>query len=261
MPDITFTSSLYRTEKHIATWAKRLIRFSKDAERLGFTFQINAVANDPSPVELATLNELKKSTWFNLVEVPRETIYASWNRGTSMAQSTACGFWNVDDDRSADAALDGIRMIRENLAQGKDKTIVYFPFTFKRYVRICGFPVLAKIRHIDLPPFDRNEFMRSMNTGPFFIFSKKTFDQIGHFDDTFKIAGDFEWCARAAEKGVEFALSKKNGGVFTSDGTTLSGKITPNTMRENMRVFEKYGAFDRLEDEKKKLAATEQKYT
>ncbi len=257
--DITFTSSLYRTEKHIRHWAKRLIRFSKDAERLGLTFQIHAIANDPTAKELETLDRLKQFPWFNLVIVPRETIYGSWNRGTIMATSLACSPWNVDDNRYADAALDGVRIIRENIAQGKDKTVVYFPFTFKRYVRIFGFPILAKVRHMALPPFDRKEFTRSMNSGPFFMFSKKTFDEIGPFDSTFKVAGDFEWCARAAAQGAEFVLSKLNGGVFTSDGTTLSGKITPNIMRENMRVFEKYGALDKLAAERQKLERAERR--
>ena len=61
-----------------------------------------------------------------------------------------------------------------------------------------------------------------MPYGPFWLISKKVYRKVGWFDESFKVAGDFEWSARTQRQG-KFVLSNITAGIFTSDGTTLSG--------------------------------------
>ena len=45
--------------------------------------------------------------------VPRETVYASWNRGFSIARGLCIGPWTVDDQRTAQALIEGHRLIAD----------------------------------------------------------------------------------------------------------------------------------------------------
>lgn len=254
MPDITFTSSLYRTDEHIALWKKRLLRFAEDAKKSGFSYEVIAVANDPTELEKSVLYSLRDQPWFRLIEVPREGIYDSWNRGISEAAADTCAFWNVDDDRFADAVADGLRIIRERKSSGEAKQIVCFPFIYKRYVKVFGIPVLLKRVRMSPAPFSKEEYIRSMHAGPFFMFTKAAYEFVGPFDPVLRITADYEWCARAASKDIEFCASSIDAGSFKNDGTTSSGSKNPNHIKELLKICEKYGINDKAEEYRNKIA-------
>jgi hypothetical protein len=232
MPHISITSSLYRTEKFLPNWRKNIIAFATKAQDHGLAFEINAIANDPTPEELLILNELAKETWFNLHTVPRESFYASWHRGVQVANAPVCTSWNVDDNRNPEAILDGLRLIRDEAG------IVYFPFTYKRYVQIFGFDILVKQVVFDPPIFDQARFTKEMHGGPFFMFTKDVYETVGLFDESFKVSGDFDWCVRAAKVVPEaFAKSSVNAGIFEKRPGTLSGGHNPLQDAENKRII------------------------
>jgi hypothetical protein len=84
--------------------------------------------------------------------------------------------------------------------------------------------------------FNMEIFIKTMQCGPFFMFSKEIANKIGLFDETYRIAGDYEWCARAAKQGARFERNQTIAGIFTSDGKTLSGSKNPLQATENARV-------------------------
>lgn len=213
---ISIITSLYKSDKHIHTYEKNLILCAKDLIANNIPFEVIAISNDTTPEEKITCSRLALNPWFTHVEVPRETLYATWNRGISVAEGSMCTFWNVDDIRFSKALVDGYAKIHSG------SNLVYFPFTYKRYIRVFGHSLLVKKITVTPPLFTREEFTKSMHCGPFFMFSKKLFDSVGPFDASYKIIGDYEWCVRAAEK-CTFDRSDSNAGIFTNDGTTLSG--------------------------------------
>lgn len=234
MPQISITSSLYRTEKFLPTWQKNITTFASRAHELGLQFEINAIANDPTEAELAILNTLAKESWFNLHIVPREPLYASWHRGVMVANAPVCTSWNVDDDRNPEAMLDGLRLIETGAG------IVYFPFTYKRYIHFLGFDILVKQVVFDPPTFDQARFTKEMHGGPFFMFTKETYSKVGPFDESFRISGDFDWCVRVAKQVPEaFAKSTINAGIFEKRPGTLSGGHNPLQDAENFRIIGK----------------------
>ena len=236
---ISIITSLYKSEKYLEKYLENVDKFSKQAQ---FDFEVIAIVNDPTEFEKAKLTNFKKNHPFlKIMEIPREPLYATWNRGVRAAQGAVVGFWNVDDVRYPKAVADGLSLIE----QGND--LVYFPFRYKRYVHILGFDMLAKNKIIQVPEFDRAEFMRSMICGPFFIFKKEFFEKVSPFDEQFKIAGDFDWCVRAAKIGT-FARSKEVAGLFTNNGTSLSGSKSNRHEIENNIIYKKNQIFDKIKE-------------
>lgn len=227
---LSLISSLYRTDVHIDAWKSKVLGVAGELASAGQDFELIAVANDPTPKEIEVIESMKNEPWFRSIVVPREKLYASWNRGVKAATGEVCSFWNVDDIRFAEAMIDGVRRI----AGGAE--VVYFPFIYKRYVRIFGIPVLAKVKTIVPPPFDKQEFQSAMHSGPFFMFSRNILDSVGYFDESFMIAGDFDWCARAAGTAT-FERSDIVAGIFKNDGTTLSGSKNSRQQDENARIY------------------------
>jgi hypothetical protein len=66
---------------------------------------------------------------------------------------------------------------------------------------------------------------------------KEVFSKVGLFDESFKIAGDFDWMVRATKSNIKFEKSDVLGGIFTNDGTTLSGSKNNLQQKENQRIL------------------------
>jgi len=230
---LTIITSTYKSEKYIKKYVAHLMtagNFLQDK----IDFEVIIIANDLSEKEKKAFEICSNKKWFKLLSVPRESLYASWNRGVDAARGTVVGFWNADDIRYPEALLDGVKLIEG----GAD--LVYFPFIIKWYLNFFNIGILVKKKKI-LPDFyDRNKFTSGMHCGPFFLFSKEFYKQVGPFDEQFKIVGDFDWCVRAAKISDNFVLSKVNAGEFRVDGGGLSAGGKYRFKVENSVVFERH---------------------
>ncbi|MFA5131380.1 MAG: glycosyltransferase [Patescibacteria group bacterium] len=230
---VSLITSIYHSEKYLQKYLKRVKDFSLNLKRENTDFEIIAIANDPSEFEKKLLRAfLSENKYFRYYEITRESLYATWNRGVGLAEGDIIGFWNVDDERFSRAILRGVKAIED----GKD--LVYFPFIYKRFVKILSLSILVKRVLITPSLFSREKFKKEMQIGPFFIFRKEFFYKVGPFDDSFKIAGDYEWQARAAQHS-DFYLSKEIAGVFTNDGSGLSGRKDELQQEENSIIIKR----------------------
>ncbi len=230
---ISLITSLYRSEVYLPKYAMRVRQVYQDLKDRGIALEVVIIANDPSDKEKEVLVELQQFSWVKLCVVPRETLYASWNRGVREATFDILGFWNVDDERYSEALVEGVRVFGE-----KKTDVGYFPFVYKRYLAWRSWKVLVKRVTIDPPEFSAERFVKEMHAGPFFLFTKNCFERIGPFDDRFKIAGDFEWCARAAAT-ERFQKIDTVAGVFINTGTSLSGSKNPRQQEENQLIWQR----------------------
>lgn len=230
---LTITTSIYKTEKYIKKYVKNLLTVGNFLDgKIDFEFIV--IANEPSKKELEALSLLEGKKWFSYQSVPREPLYASWNRGIKSARGNVFGFWNVDDVRRPEAMIDGLSLIE----RGAD--LVCFPFTLKWYLNLFGFGLLVRKRVVPTTAFDRKIYTSGMLCGPFFIFSKDLYERVGPFDEQFRIAGDFDWCVRAAKITDNFAFSKVNAGEFRVDGGGLSAGSKMRLKLENGVVFKRH---------------------
>ena len=237
---ITFITSLYKSEEYLPTYISRAKKFSKDLENLNIEHEFIIVPNDPSQAEkdqLDTLNKLNPSV-FKIHPRPREPLYASWSYGASVGAGEILCSWNVDDNRFASVIPEIVSTIDPMNAE-----VIYPSFIYVRGVTI-KIPFLnrpikipLKVKKITPPEFDKKRFMKEIHLGPFFFFTKKAFEEVGPFDSTFKIAGDFEWQVRAVSRNIIFRRYANAVGVFTNFGTSLSGSKNPVQALENERAL------------------------
>jgi len=244
---ISLITSLYKSEAYLRKYLKDINKVAGYLSKNNISFEIIIIANDSSNEEKRQLEKLKATTrWMRIFYIPREPLYASWNRGIELAENEIIGFWNVDDTRYPEAIIDGIRLIK----QGAE--LVYFPFIIKWYIDFLGLSFVIRRRKIYPPKFNREEFTRSMHCGPSFIFKKSFYKKVGPFDEQFKISGDFDWCIRAA-KISEFKLSKKIASEFSVYRGALSGGENPIREAENNIIYKRHKILDKLKKVNDKL--------
>lgn len=214
---VSIITSLYRAEKHLASYSQNILQFLYTLNAAALPIEIVIIANDATPTERALLAPLSDHPNVQILYVPRESLYASWNRGVRAAQGTVIGFWNVDDQRRADALIRGYEQIRQGCQ------LVYFAYEVIRPTETRRYPAI---------PFDPIAHRRQMKCGPFFLFDRALFEQIGPFDERFRIAGDFEWCARATDY-ISFCPIDQLGGAFYLHGENLSDSGNPLQIAED----------------------------
>lgn len=226
---LCIVTSLYRSDKHLASFLRHAVKVHAGLRRHGIVFEHLLIINDPTDTERKLSAHL--SPPFRVIVVPREPIYATWNRGIQETTAPIITFWGVDDIRFVTALLRGIEAI------GKGFDAVYFPFIYLRYIRAMGFKLLAKIWVFSPPRYNPERFKTEMHAGPHFMAHRRAFDTNGCFDETFTIAGDFDWWSRFAGTHLKACRIGAISGIFTNDGTTLSGSRSRKQANENESVM------------------------
>jgi hypothetical protein len=215
---ISIITSLYRTQAHLPAYSARVIDVAAQVQAAGLALEVVLVANDPTPGEQDHLRRLVEALDGSAIrlDVPRESLYASWNRGIAASSGLCVAIWNVDDERYADALIEGYRLIVDGCE------IVDFAFAAARAIRWLG--LFSTHHRRRLPPqYDPVNFRRKARTSPFFMFSRAVYDRVGPFDEHFRIGGDFDWCARPAARAATFCTGAALSGTFFLRGTNLSG--------------------------------------
>jgi glycosyltransferase involved in cell wall biosynthesis len=237
MPDVSLITSTYRAEAHLRAYSENVRQLAHDFAQAGKTLELVIVANDPTPNEEIYLQQLENATWDGLrvqvQRVPRESVYASWNRGVDLATSENVSFWGVDDTRYAAALLEGIQV----LASWVD--VVHFPYKVITTVN-WGFISTKNYAVVAAQETDIDRFSRKMLLGPFFITTRAFYQRIGSIDPNFKVSGDFEWAQRAIRGGT-VVPNQTLGGSFHVHGGNLSATTNPRKTVEENIIYLRFG--------------------
>jgi len=233
---ISIITSLYKSERYLIRYQRYLLRVLNYLKRRNIRNEVIILANEPNEIEKEILNSILKTGYdIKITYVKYETLYASWNRGVQMSSGRAITFWNVDDIRFGKALINGYKKI----LNGGD--VIYFPFIIISRYKYFKYIPIPKI-YLDYPKkFNRELFRTGMFCGPFFMASRSAFDNIGLFDEQFRIAADMEWCIRAADKNQVFKYDLAIAGLFIRHGNTLSGNRRSNLQEiENQVIYRRY---------------------
>jgi hypothetical protein len=243
--DISLITSLFRAEAHWETYTRGVADVARQLKAADVSLEMVLVANDPSEQERSCLHDLADTLQTSqtasvvTLEVPRETIYASWNRGVRAAAAQALGIWNVDDRRTAEGLIEGYRLI----AGGCE--MVEFPFVIVRVQRWLG--LFSTRRRLPHPPqYTPSALGRKTRLGTFFMFSRALYDAAGPFDEHFRISGDFEWCARPRVRSSKLCIASAVGGYFSQHSANLSGTHSALEHIEDNVVLLRYGMWREL---------------
>ncbi len=227
MNTISIVTSTYRAEAFLPKYIRHALEVGLQLEAQGIMVEYVIIANDATPQERQSLHEFQEEyPRVRLIEVVREGIYASWNRGVRAAQSDFIGFWNVDDVRFSEPLLAGLEALKSGCE------LVYFAHTVVR----TGdrWQRRPHYRTYEAIPYDAALHRRRMKCGPFFIFKRSLYERVGPFDERFKITGDWEWCVRASQV-TDFCSIDRVAGYFWLHGANISDTGDPvQTAEENI---------------------------
>lgn len=213
MPHITLVTSLYRTEAHLPTYIRRADALFAALNQAGLTLQIILVANDATFQERDLLEPFaaRYPHQIRLMQVPRESVYASWNRGFEQADAPLMGPWNVDDERLATGLIAAHEKFQDGAA------LLDAPYAIEHNDTKTQQPV----------EYQSDCISPKCGVGPFFLFSKILYEQAGAFNPNFRIAGDFEWSKRPIVREAAYAPMTELGGIFQLHDDNLSGGHSP----------------------------------
>lgn len=184
---ISVITSLYRCEKFLDQFISHYFKTENINE-----CELILVHNDPSENEL---NTIKNYDWtsVNLVhlQVPREGLYTSWNRAIKIAKGKYIAVWNVDDIRTPRSLLSQSLALDESTS-----ALCYGDFYGTNNYG------LFKDRFFQYPEYDgfKKGALRHHVIGCFPMWRKDVHNEIGYFDEQFKLVSDYEFQLRVNAK-------------------------------------------------------------
>lgn len=164
-----------------------------------------------------------------IISEPDNGVYDAFNKGLKLATGDIIGFLNADDVFCNENSIQDIVDAFSN----NETDIVYGNLD---YVNKEG----KVIRNWISRPYEKGLVKKAwMPAHPTFYCKKEVYDRLGGYNDSFKIAGDFELCLRFLEINniPSFYLNKKIvkmlvGGISNSG---LKSKLT--IFKEELRAF------------------------
>ena len=164
-----------------------------------------------------------------ILSEPDKGVYDAFNKGIKLATGDVIGFLNADDTFYNENSIQDIVDAFSN----NETDIVYGNLD---YVNEEG----KVIRNWISRPYAKGLVKKAwMPAHPSFYCKKEVYDRLGGYNDSFKIAGDFELCLRFLEVNQisSYYLNKKVvkmlvGGISNSG---LKSKLT--IFKEELRAF------------------------
>lgn len=234
LPRVSTITSIYRCMDYLEGYLSAIVKQTIFEES-----EFIIIHNDPTKDEfdLITAFSNRYSEQIRHFVVPRETLYASWNRGIREASADLLAIWNVDDLRTHDSLERQVRVLEEDI----DVAFTYGDFVF------VGCYGLTEGSYTSVPEFNRELFMRECLHGPFVAWRKDVASIAGLFDEQFKSSGDFDYWVRIA---ANYDMKKTPGGVsgyflHMGKGLSTNGSSAPVEERNVIRL--RYGIYDKIE--------------
>ncbi len=241
-PDLSIITSSYRSEAFWSSYTTHVTRTLQQVHAARLHVELVLIPNDATPAERAFIAGLQSAlaaiATVRALHVPRETLYASWNRGFALSTAPILTCWNMDDIHSAESIIEGIRLLNDGY------TLVDFAFrVIERVKRFGLFP--ATRERIHPAPFLQTPFTRYSALGPFSMMRRELYEQVGAFDANFRVVGDLEWASRARTI-ANAVIGTSIGGEFALYGGNLSSVGSAREDVECNIVFLRQGLWDEV---------------
>ena len=235
--DVSIVTSLYESAEHLAGFLEQVEECLRTVESRGYSAETIIVSNAPSRRERVSLKAAFELPWWRehgrLIVVERETLYASWNRGVRACAGAVVTFWNVGDCRNPDAIVEGIELVRDG------NSVLRLPYVVVIERRVSRHETRRDIEIRDREREDALNPETDFCLGPFFMFAKHAFDDLGSFDEQFHIVGDFDWQLRVVPN-TGMAWVQRLGGAFFVDETSLSNSGSQRLLVEHNVLTGRY---------------------
>lgn len=164
-----------------------------------------------------------------IISEPDKGVYDAFNKGLNIATGDVIGFLNADDTFYNENSIQDIVDAFSN----NETDIVYGNL---EYVNKEG----KVIRNWISRPYEKGLVKKAwMPAHPTFYCKKEVYDRLGGYNDSFKIAGDFELCLRFLEvnKVSSYYLNKKLVKMLVGGISNSGFKSKWMIFKEELRAF------------------------
>ncbi len=164
----------------------------------------------------------------------RESIYQAWNRGIKATSAKFITNANTDDRLRQDA----FELLAGELEAHPEVALVYADQIITE-TENEAFDHCTPVGYYQWPPFDRKALLHHSCIGPQPMWRRSLHDEFGYFDETLKIAGDYEWWLRVSER-YEFRHVPELLGVYLRNKTGLEYGSVKAAHREARRIRKRF---------------------
>lgn len=229
---ISVITSLYRCEAFLEQFLTSYSRIINMEE-----CELILVHNDPTPEELAIINRCVDER-MNLVhlQVPREGLYASWNRAIPDARGKYLAIWNVDDIRTPESLA-----FQKQALDNSNAVLCYGDFYGTRKYG------MFKEKRYQYKTYDhfRKEALKRHIIGCFPMWRKDLHEKVGYFDEQFRLVSDYEFQLRVASTYPLVKACAVLGYYLEHVGHKLSSNRKLQRL-ERTAVEVRYRVFDKI---------------
>ena len=164
----------------------------------------------------------------------RETVYSAWNRALEIAKGRYVTNGNTDDRHRADA----LEILATVLDQHGEFGLVYAD-SFITNNPYETFREHSAGKRYDWPDFNLGTALSNFVFGPHPVWRRSVHEEIGKFESSLSVAGDYEFCLRTAWRYGAVHL-RETLGLFYQHSDTVSGQANvQKTVDETMEVLRK----------------------
>ncbi len=156
----------------------------------------------------------------------RETLYASWNRALKMARGTYITNANADDRHAPNA----LEILANALDTHPEVALVYgnSRVTAQENATFSHAPVTGRLL---LPTYSHMRLLYACLAGPQPMWRRAVHEEVGYFEESFIIAGDYDMWLRISER-YPFLHIPKMLGLFLSYEHNLAKSDTSRLQSE-----------------------------
>ena len=230
LPKVSIVLSVYRAERYLRCYLQSVLEQSTLSD-----IELSIVHNDPSAEERSIIDEFSGRIRIVRCEIPRESLYASWNRAIAQSHGEYLACWNADDLRSPDSLERMARTLNDQPQAG---------WTYGDFVLSRSFGTLAG-RLVATPEWTSDLATRGAIGGPFFMWRRSLLQSVGWFDEQFRSGGDFDYTVRLTLGSIG-QRTPGTIGYFLDEhsGLSTSGNLQPI---ERTVVQLRYGIYETLD--------------
>ncbi|HTI92581.1 MAG TPA: glycosyltransferase [Puia sp.] len=229
---ISIITSLYRCASFLQEFLLHYGRIENIQE-----CELILVHNDPTDEELDLIDKYRQPS-MRLVHllVKREGLYASWNRAVRTAAGEYLAIWNVDDIRTS-----GSLIAQKTALEQSNAAICYGDF----YGTNTYGPYPDKLYEYPTYDYCKKEAFKRHIIGCFPMWRKTIHEQIGFFDEQFKLVSDYEFQLRVIRRLPLVKATPVLGYYLEHAGHKLSSNRRVQH-RERTAVELRYRMYDKI---------------
>jgi glycosyltransferase involved in cell wall biosynthesis len=229
--------STYNDERLLSSRLDNLL-----SQTIADQLEIIVINSGSSQNEEAIVSNYRKHTEsIRYLRTERETLYSAWNRALDLATGTYITNANTDDRLFPDAY--------ESLSQLLDETpeaVLAYPDAWETQSEkdILDFDPLVcrnEWRRITPPDYSHKQLLLWCYCGATPVWRRSVHLELGRFDPSYTIAGDWEFWLRLAERHP-FVHCQKSLALVLRRPDSLLWSNTELLLKENTRVRQMYFA-------------------